>query len=138
MKIRLSGLIIILGILALLIGSYAIGQVVLRQASQCSFVFAASDTTKTCTLEAEFRNTELHGFIITIPAFSATTPTATLTIKDPAGKTLYSTSGLAEGTTHIYTPISRPLTYGSSYVVLLTTTAGTGGGTATVDSWIYK
>jgi hypothetical protein len=111
----------------------------LQLSTQCSFVFAASDTTKTCTLGSEYWNSELHGYIITIPTFSATNPTATLTIKNPAGQTVYGPiSGLAEGTTHPYTPTSRPLTFGSSYVILLTTTAGTGGGTCTIDSWVYK
>jgi hypothetical protein len=111
----------------------------LQLSTQCSFVFAASDTTKTCTLGSEYWNSELHGYIITIPTFSATNPTATFTIYNPAGQVIYGPiSGLAEGTTHPYTPTSRPLTFGSSYVILLTTTAGTGGGTCTIDSWVYK
>lgn len=110
----------------------------LQSTTQCSFVFIAADTTKTCTLGAEFLNSELHSYIIALPAFAATSPTATFTILNPAGQTMYSTSGLAEGTVHPRVPVSIPLTFGSSYVILLTTTAGTGGGTATVDSWVYK
>ncbi len=109
----------------------------LQPVAQCSFVFVAADTTKTCTLGTDFTNTELHSLKVVIPTFSATTPTATVSILDAAGSTIYSQAAIAESTT-TYIPLSRPLTSGSSYVILLTTTAGTGGGTATIDSWIYK
>ena len=109
----------------------------LQLGTQCSFSFAAADTTKTCTLGSEFLDTELSSLKLVMPNFAATNPTATLSVKDAAGTTVYSQSGIAKATA-TYIPLSRPLTYGSSYVILLTTTAGTGGGSATVDSWIYK
>lgn len=109
----------------------------LQQGSACSFVFLAADTTKTCVLGAEFTNSESHSIKLVMPAFAATNPTATFSIKDTAGATLYSISGIAENTTS-YIQISRPLTSGSSYVILLTTTAGTGGGTASGVTWVYK
>lgn len=109
----------------------------LQLGTQCSLAFAASDTTKTCTLGTTFLNTELHSLKLIVPAFSATTPTVTITLKDEAGSTLYSQAAIAENTT-TYIPLSRPLTFGSSYVILLSTTAGTGGGTITIDSWVYK
>jgi hypothetical protein len=103
----------------------------------CRFIFEAADTTKTCTFPYDFPDCELHSIKIIMPAFAATAPTATISILDPTGSTIYSQAGIAESTT-TYIPLSRPLTFGSSYVILLTTTAGTGGGTATVDSWVYK
>ncbi len=126
--------ILILGICSL---SWAPEIPRLQRGEPCSFIFEASDTTKLCMLGKGYLDTELHSLKLIMPAFSATAPTATISIKDPAGSTIYSQAGIAESTT-TYIPLSRPLTFGSSYVILLTTTAGTGGGTATVDSWIYK
>ena len=104
--------------------------------TQCSFVFAASNTTKTCTLDSTYQNSLTHSLKLVLPAFAATAPTATLSILDSAGSTIYSVAGIAENTT-TYIPLERPLSTGSSFVILLTTTAGTGGGTATLDNWIW-
>ena len=72
---------IILGVLILLLATgMAWAQITidphatarLQSTTQCSFVFVAADTTKTCTLGAEFLNSELHSFILTLPTFTAT------------------------------------------------------------------
>jgi hypothetical protein len=111
---------------------------VLGAGVQCSFVFAASDTTKTCTITSADTNSLTQSIKIVMPNFSATTPTFTFTIKDPAGSTLYSIAGLPEAATWLNPAIERPLMTGSQFIITLTTTAGTGGGTATADFFRWK
>lgn len=108
----------------------------LHPLSRCTMTFAAGDTTKSCTVGVEGENALTHSIKITMPNFT-TTPTATFSIKDPAGSTLYSMAGITEnGVTYI--PVERPLTVGSTFTILLTTTGGTGGGTAYVDTYIWR
>jgi len=113
----------------------------LQKITGASWAFAQADTTKDYTLTSDYntqdnKSTESHSIKLILPNW-ASNATATFSIKDTAASTIYSIASLAENTTH-YLQLSRPLEAGCTYTILLSTTAGTGGGTATGITWVYK
>ena len=118
------------------VAAVEVGGVSLKSGNQCSFVFGAADTTKTCTLGAWAANALTEQLTIVIPNFSATNPTATFTLRNAAAATVYEITNLREGTTII--SLQRPLEVNGSYTILLSEAAGAGGGTATVDTSMWR
>jgi len=97
-----------------------------------SLVFDEDDLTKTDIVECyDCRIAHTYVIVVTLPTFHNAV-TATFTIKDPSGATIYSQAGLVNSSVNVWV-VERPLVDGSVLGVLLDGVAGGTGGTVHIS-----
>jgi len=110
----------------------------IKKTTARSLTFAAADTTKSFTIEA---NAWVHSVLVTTPNW-ANNSTATLTIVNADSKTIYTAAALAESTDHVLQDFVGfgylPLSGTNTFTLTLSGAPGGTGGVATVTIYLFE